>query len=58
MRRAHFWSYPASQARVYAIVRGSHGGDLIDEPDQAQGFPQQILSSIVIAILRELIIRA
>ena len=49
---------PRVHSQVYAIIRASAGGDLIKQPDQAKGFPQHILSSIVIAILRELIIRA
>ena len=31
---------------------------MINQPDQVEGFPQDILASIVITILRELIIRA
>ena len=50
LRRVH------SQVNVF--VRASTGGDLIKEPDQAQGFPKDILSSIVITILRELLRRA
>src|SRR5215471_16295499 len=50
------WSHPASEARVYAIVRASTGGGLIKEPDQAKGFLEHIMTCIVIAILRELII--
>jgi hypothetical protein len=38
MRPAHFWSYPASEARVCVFVRASTADGLINEPDQAQGF--------------------
>jgi len=49
---------PRVHSQVYAFVRASTGGGLINKPDQAQGFPQDILTSIMITILRELIIRA
>ena len=53
-----FLVLPRVHSPVYASVRASTGGDLIKQPDQAQGFPQHILSGIVITILRELSIRA
>ena len=49
---------PRVHSQVNAIVRASTGGGLIKEPDQAQGFLQDIQSGIVIAVLRKLSIRA
>ena len=45
---------PRVHSQVCVFVRASTGDGLIYQADQAQGFPQDILCSIVVAILRKL----
>ncbi len=52
-----FLVLPRVHSQIYVFVRASTGDDLIYEPDQAQGFAQDIQRGIPVSILRELVIR-
>ena len=43
-------------SRVNVRVRASTADDLIKEPDQVKGFPQDIMSGVVVPILSKLVL--
>ena len=51
-----FLVLPRVRSQVYVLVRASTGDDLINQPDQAQGFTQDTEGGVVVPILSKLII--